>query len=86
MSSLKNRSGPSQSHAAESVYNRNPSFINAVNAVTIDYIIEIKGPIDLAKVRMTDGSVKFVSKAKLNHTLIKIYRAEIRGESKDGQL
>lgn len=53
--------------------------------VAIESIIEIKRPIDLAFVRMTDGTKRFVSKSKLNHRLILAYKEMIRGETRDGQ-
>ncbi len=53
--------------------------------LSIESIIEVKRPIDLAFVRMSDGTKRFVSKAKLTHKLVKAYREEIRNESKDGQ-
>jgi len=53
--------------------------------ITIESIIEIKRPVDLAKVRMSDGSKRFVSKSMLNHKLVAAYKEMIRGEGRDGQ-
>ena len=51
----------------------------------IVYVIEMKRQIDLAKVVMSDGSIRFSAKSAIPTKLVQEYLVEIAGEQGEGQ-